>query len=211
MNKCLSLFAIILCIGLFACSKKADLSACGKQGGANAQLWQGHNPMPGPMFAPPDQEDMARLCKEIGISEQKVGKISSIIRQSLKGMNENIINIQQEELNVRKELLKDKPDIASVRRSIESKTKIFADIEVSQIQRDLDIKALLTTDEYERWVYRNSQRQRMRNHFPLPPNIGGLPQSGGLVPFDAQRGMMPQRFSGENVPPPAAQPPIENR
>jgi hypothetical protein len=171
--------ALTLTLGLTSCSKKQDPYACGGPDGAPPQA-QRYRPMAGSMFAPPDHADMARLCREIGISEQKISRISDIVRNINKDMNGNILNIQQEELNVRKELLKDKPDIAVIRRSIEAKTKILADVEVAQIQRDLEIKALLSADEYERWTLRLAHKMRMRlpmplNHEMMPPPMRDAP------------------------------------
>ena len=104
--------------------------------------------MPPPMIM--DVAELASTLAEIGIAQSKIVKISGITRDFITGFNKNILAIQRKELDIKEELLKEKPDLKKIRNSISEKTEFFAEIEFAQIKRDLDIKAQLSRDEYDK-------------------------------------------------------------
>jgi len=110
--------------------------------------------MPGRGFSPPsllDISELQTLLNEIGVNKQVTEKIITISHNFSRMFDERIISVQREELNIKEELLKDKPDLQSIHTMINKKTQIFSEIEFSQIKRDLEIKSLLTDQEYEKW------------------------------------------------------------
>jgi hypothetical protein len=78
-------------------------------------------------------------------------KIIAISRTFMRSLEERMIRVQREELNVKEELLKDKPNLNTIQSIVNKKSQIISDIEFLQIKRDLEIKSLLTDQEYEKW------------------------------------------------------------
>jgi hypothetical protein len=108
--------------------------------------------------------ELQNLLNEISIDKSVAAKIVAIARNFLSNFESRILKIQKEELNVKEELLKEKPDLQLIQNTIAKKTQIFAEIEFAQIKRDLEIKALLTQDEYDRW--KSAMMQKMRMFMP---------------------------------------------
>lgn len=107
------------------------------------------------------------LLDEIGVNKQSAEKIIVISRNFSKALDGRMISIQREELNIREELLKDKPDLQSIQNMINKKTQIFGEIEFSQIKRDVEIKSLLSDNEYEMWksaLMKQMQRMMPQTH-----------------------------------------------
>jgi hypothetical protein len=101
---------------------------------------------------PPIMMDIAELKKllhEINVNKQSIDKIVVITRTFLTQLDARLIKVQREELNIKEELLKDKPDLSAIKGFIAKKSQIFAEIELSQIKRDVEIKSLLSREEYE--------------------------------------------------------------
>lgn len=119
-----------------------------------------------------DVEELRELLTGINISKPTIDKAVVIVRQFIKDFEARIIKVQREELGVREELLKEKPDLKAIEGCINRKSQVFAQIELSQIKRDLDIKELLTPDEYDRW--RAATKRLMKEMFPA-----GMSGDGG--------------------------------
>jgi len=103
--------------------------------------------------APPmilDVEELRTLLGEIGIDSGTTVKIVDLSREFMKKFDGLIIKVQRQELAIREELLKEKPDLKVVQKCIGEKSQYFSQIEFLQIKRDLDIKALLTPDQYDK-------------------------------------------------------------
>ena len=101
---------------------------------------------------------------EINVNKSVSPKIITIARNFIAYFNERIIKVQREELNIKEELLKEKPDLQAIQVFINKKTPVFAEIEFGQIKRDVEIKALLTQDEYDRW--KSALSKKMRQMIP---------------------------------------------
>ena len=107
----------------------------------------------GGVSTPPMLLDVAELrmiLAEIGIASKTIDHIVVITRNFIDQFDLLLIKVQREELEIKEELLKEKPDLKRIQKSITEKTRYFAEIELSQIQRDLEIKSLLTRDEYDK-------------------------------------------------------------
>jgi hypothetical protein len=107
-----------------------------------------------------DPFKLKTLLVEIGINDRTIQQILTLVREFNKEMEERMLKIQQEELNIKNELLKDNPDLANIQKIISRKAQIFSDVEFSQIKRDISIKKLLTEDEFEMW--KSKMREQMR-------------------------------------------------
>lgn len=118
---------------------------------------------PAPMMM--NISELQNMMNEINIDKAVSAKIVTIARTFLKSMDERILKIQKEELAIKEELLKNKPDIQAIQNIIARKTQVLGDIELAQIKRDLEIKSLLTADEYDRW--KSAMMQKMRKMMPM--------------------------------------------
>jgi hypothetical protein len=118
-----------------------------------------------------DIAELKNLLADINIDKAISVKIIAIARSFLSSLDERIIRIQKEELKIKEEVLKEKPDLQAIQNAISRKTQIFGEIEFNQIKRDLEIKVLLTEDEYDRWksVIMQKMRQMMPNGQVPPP------------------------------------------
>ncbi len=145
---CLVLFKL----PIFAENERIDITPL--QGGMPLMMKMNPEMMPGRGFPPPpllDPSELLAMLDEIGINKQTAEKIATISRNYLRVFDERIIHVQREELDIKEELLKDKPDLQSIQTMINKKTQVFSEIEFGQIKRDLEIKSLLTDQEYEKW------------------------------------------------------------
>jgi hypothetical protein len=111
-----------------------------------------------------DISELEKLMNEINVNKSVSPKIITIARNFIAYFNERIIKVQREELNIKEELLKEKPDLQAIQVFINKKTPVFAEIEFGQIKRDVEIKALLTQDEYDRW--KSALSKKMRQMIP---------------------------------------------
>ena len=105
---------------------------------------------------------------DIGINKAVSAKIIGISRNFHNFLDEHVLKIQREEINIKEELLKNKPDIQMVQAAVTKKAQIFSEIEMAQIKRDLEIKSLLTQDEYDLWKL--AMIQKMRQAMPKMPD-----------------------------------------
>lgn len=167
---------VLLCLGI----SSAQPPMKGPPGGNRSPVIAPFGPpqmgenghMPPPMIM--DVTELASTLAEIGIAPSKIEKISGITRDFISGFNKNILAIQRKELDIKEELFKEKPDLKKIRNSISEKTRFFAEIEFAQIKRDLDIKAQLTRDEYDKLKsltmkkFKAMMPEGMRNNKPHP-------------------------------------------
>lgn len=105
-----------------------------------------------------DPFKLKALLIEIGINDRTIQQIIVLVRGFNREMEERMLKIQQEELNIKNELLKDDPDLGAIQKITSRKAQIFSEIEFSQIKRDISIKKLLTEEEFEMW------KSKMREH-----------------------------------------------
>ena len=127
----------------------------------------GHPGMHRAESAPPmimDVEELRTLLTEIRIAPATIDSITGITRKFISQFDRLLIKVQREELGIKEELLKEKPDLKTIQKNITEKSHLFSEIEFSQIKRDLDIKALLTRDEYEK--LKSATMKKLRSMMP---------------------------------------------
>jgi hypothetical protein len=130
-----------------------------------------HSWMENPPLMMMNITELQSLMAEINIDKGVSAKIVAITRAFVKFLDERILKIQKEELNIREELLKDKPDMPAIQNAIARKTQILGEVEFAQIKRDLDIKSLLTVDEYDRW--KSAIMVKLRERMPRGADRNG--------------------------------------
>jgi hypothetical protein len=170
MKKAIISSVCVILVGAAVCFSQSPAMADDQEMGKMGMMpgFGGHrgmensveNPRPMMMNLP----ELESLMAEINIDKAASAKIITISRSFLKSFEEKILKIQREELNIKEELLKDKPDLAVIQNAITRKTSVFGEIELAQIKRDLEIKSLLSQDEYDRW--KSAMMKRMRKMMP---------------------------------------------
>jgi hypothetical protein len=128
---------------------------------------------PSSMQQPPimmDVEELKALLNDLKVSKTTIEKVLDITRNFLSQLDGKLIKVQREELNIKEELLKEKPDLSAIQGYINKKTQIFAEIEFAQIKRDIDIKSLLSRDEYE--ALKSAMMSRMKHARPFADKAG---------------------------------------
>jgi hypothetical protein len=123
-----------------------------------------HNSSENPQPMMMNISELQNLMSEINIDKSTSAKIVSIARGFLAFFEVKILKIQKEEIAVKEELLKDKPDMQAIQNAVTKKSQMFSEIEFAQIKRDLEIKSLLTQDEYDRW--KSAMVLKMRQMMP---------------------------------------------
>lgn len=117
--------------------------------GGPGGMHEGRNSMQPPVLLNP--VELQNLLDEIGVNKVTSEKIVTLSRNFFKALDEKMIRVQREELNIKEELIKDKPDLQTIQSIVSKKAQIFSEIEFAQIKRDIEIKALLTEQEYDQW------------------------------------------------------------
>ena len=123
-----------------------------------------------------DIEEMKTVLNEIKVDKPSIDKTVEITRNFLSQLDGRLIKVQREELNIREELLKDKPDLSAVQGYINRKSQVFAEIEFSQIKRDVEIKALLSRDEYD--ALKSAMMRKMKHMRPFADEAADKPEGG---------------------------------
>jgi Spy/CpxP family protein refolding chaperone len=109
------------------------------------------------------------MKKELGLSDDQAKRISTIMLDSWKQIEEKHIALQRTMIDLREQLLKDQPNLTEIKRIIDRKSAVVAEIEFITIKRDLDIKAVLTPEQFNRWKsLRRPGKQRFFDR-PFPP------------------------------------------
>jgi Spy/CpxP family protein refolding chaperone len=100
-----------------------------------------------------NQQDIniEKFKKNLGLTEDQTTKIKSMMNDSVEQVNKIRIDIQRLNLDLREELIKDKPDLAKIKTIIDKKSSLQGEVEMLLIKRDLDIKSVLTPDQIEKW------------------------------------------------------------
>jgi len=130
-------------------------------GAPGAMPGSGMGNLPPMMMNPAELQE---LMNEIKIDKAVSAKILVISRAFVKSLDERVLKIEREELNIKEELIKEHPDLSAIQGAIAKKTRILGEIEFAQIKRDLDIKSLLTEDEYDLW--KSAMMQKMKTMLP---------------------------------------------
>lgn len=90
------------------------------------------------------------MKKDLGLSDDQVKKIQDLMNANFKEMELKRIGIEKAFLNIREELLKDEPDLTKIKSIIDQKSVLEADMEFNVIKRDLDIKPILTKEQFDK-------------------------------------------------------------
>ncbi|MEK6793816.1 MAG: hypothetical protein AABZ39_03515 [Spirochaetota bacterium] len=102
-----------------------------------------------------------QLKKVLALTDEQEKKITTIMADKQSKMERKGIDLERISLDLREELLKDNADINRVKGIIEKKANIMGDIEFLKIKGDLDIKAVLSKEQFEKWRMLVQSRAQM--------------------------------------------------
>jgi hypothetical protein len=96
-------------------------------------------------------EQIRNTLTKIGVNDRTIDKIITLSQEFSDFSQKKLILVQHEELNIREALLNGTKDVSVFEPFVKQKASIVAEIELAQIKRDLEIKSLLTSEEYDKW------------------------------------------------------------
>jgi Spy/CpxP family protein refolding chaperone len=96
--------------------------------------------------------NVEKFKESLGLNDNQVEKIKTIMKDATEEINKQKIEIQRCNLDLKEELIKDKPDMNKVKSTVEKKFSVQAESEMILIKRDLDIKAVLTPEQLSNWI-----------------------------------------------------------
>jgi len=107
--------------------------------------------------------NIQNMKTQLGLTDDQVKKLIDLTDETRKNIEIKQIEVDKVMLSIREEMLKDNPDIAKIKSLVEKKHSIMAEIEVLMIKRDLDIKGILTKEQFDklRLYFGRMQRKRM--------------------------------------------------
>lgn len=95
--------------------------------------------------------DYGQLKKVLSLTDEQEKKITAIMADKQSKMERKGIELERASLDLREELLKDNADINRVKGIIDKKASVQGEIEFLKIKGDLDIKAVLNKEQFEKW------------------------------------------------------------
>ena len=106
----------------------------------------------------------ATLQKEVGLSEEQLGKIRDVKFSTDKEIVNLKSKLELKEVDLREELSKDAPDMKRVEDLIRAKHSIMADIEIAKVKEYTTLRSILTPEQIDKLkeVMRNRAEGRMR-------------------------------------------------
>lgn len=126
------------------------------------------------MMAPPfNVKALEAMMANMGIDKGVSAKIVAESRLCIKTLEEKHIALMRADLDIREELVKDKPDLRIIAPFVDKKMKVLGDIELCQLKRDIAIKALLSPEQFELWKEEFIRKMLPRDHRgPRDPGKG---------------------------------------
>lgn len=104
------------------------------------------------------------LADKIGLSEEQKGKLDDIITDHRKDMIKTNADISLAEIDLKKLLRQDNPDLNLVKEQIKKISDMKADKEFAQIKTAIDTKNILTKEQQEKLKeLRKENRPQMRD------------------------------------------------
>jgi len=82
------------------------------------------------------------------MSEDQLSKIDTIQKKAIIDIEKKQLELQQERLNIKEELFLDSPDLTKIKSIVDKKASIASELEYLTIKRDLDIKAIMSKEQF---------------------------------------------------------------
>ena len=107
----------------------------------------------GPGGDPPDDRkplNIQEMKTRLGLTDEQVNKISKLMEDTRKKLELKEIEKDKIMISIREEMIKDNPNLDSIKSLIEKKQSIMSEIEFLIIKRDIDIRGILTKEQFEK-------------------------------------------------------------
>lgn len=106
--------------------------------------------------------------KELNLSDKQSEKIDQAMIEFKKASEKLYLDMQEQELKFKREMLSEGPDINRIRAVIQKKHQFAAQLEIEKIKNILRIKSVMSEKQFQRWkdfervkmVYEEQDRQR---------------------------------------------------
>ena len=128
--------------------------------------------------------------KELNLNADQIKKIESISDEAFKQIQSKQIDLERTNIDIKEQMLKDRPDLSVLKKLIDKKHSILSEIDFLQIKKDLGINSLLTSEQaskskkimmngrkripQEQFPFRNGES----NKFPMDKRQNGPPENG---------------------------------
>jgi Spy/CpxP family protein refolding chaperone len=122
--------------------------------------------------------DPARMQKELGLTDEQVKKISDINRDHEKKMLDYREKLAPKNIQLKRLLLDDAVDMASVRSLVKEISDLRAELQILRIQHRLDIEKVLTPEQ-------KAKMKQHRKHMMKNKDFG--PKGHGPMGHDPDR------------------------
>lgn len=94
---------------------------------------------------------MQELREDLDLSEEQFKQVENILQKSSQTLFDARGQLLSQFWNIRDELLKEEPDLKKIRKYLDEKSSIIANMEYTSLSRDLRLRAILPKEELEDW------------------------------------------------------------
>lgn len=141
---------------------------------------------------PPSSEPASRMKQMLGLTDEQEKKASAIFTDTRSKIEKKNIEIAREALNLKEEMLKEKPDQGKIKSIFDRKALLEGERSFFKTKAHLDFQGLLTKEQIEKTQKIDHLKKMMRgrhhgmtgmtrqHHQPMPP-----PQSRNSFRGDA--------------------------
>ncbi len=106
-------------------------------------------------------ENIQIIKQQLNLTEDQVKKIENLTIETREKIQIKHLEIQKIMISIREEMLKENPNLDTINSLLEKKHKIEAEIDFLTIKRDLDIKAILSPEQFSKWQLLIGRRKMM--------------------------------------------------
>ncbi|HBE01799.1 MAG: hypothetical protein A2096_14440 [Spirochaetes bacterium GWF1_41_5] len=87
----------------------------------------------------------------LNLTPEQDTKVKELVQNLQQSMALKKITLERIDLDVQEEMIKDNPDIAKISKILEKKSPVLVEMELESIKKDLEIKKILTSDQWLKW------------------------------------------------------------
>ncbi|MBL8992587.1 MAG: hypothetical protein JNM63_04555 [Spirochaetia bacterium] len=123
---------------------------------------------------PPSPFD--RMLDRLGVESGKRDGLKKIFNQAKTDQMKFRLQMEKKQIELKELLIADKTDMGKVKQYCDESSKIFSEMQFSQLTADNEIKKLLTQDQWMSYV---EMRGAMGHMEKRPPMMEGRPEGKG--------------------------------
>ena len=120
------------------------------------------------MLTAAPQSPMSRLKSALSLSDEQEKKITAIMNDGRIKAEKKMIELDRERLNMREEMIKDAPDAGRVKAILDKKASIESELAFIKVKGEIDMKAILSKDQFAAWRGMRHRMEMMKKHGEPP-------------------------------------------